>query len=218
MTTRERPILFSGAMVRAILEGRKTQTRRVVKQQPPEAELGVTLEIKFSDHTGKWHMGTPRGAKPVVCSSGFLCPYGVPGDRLWVRETFYRTCFTESSRGPGSCVYRADGAACGERGWSSSIHMPRWASRLTLEIKDVRVERLQAISEADAIAEGVECEVYERGVPISGCWWNYQSRCWSGAFPDEPRGSFRTLWDSINGKTHPWSANPLVWVVEFAKV
>ena len=223
---KERPILFSGPMVRAILEGRKSQTRRVIKNA-----TGA-----FWDHAGwrpvvdggrvdRWEDVDGRLAPIGAGAPRPTCPYGEPGDRLWVRESLWHDDGMSAMQ-PTSIKYAADvidprpDQFFPVENWRKvpSIHMPRWASRITLEIKDVRVERLQAISEADAIAEGVECEVYELGVPISGCWWNYQSRCWSGAFPDEPRGSFRTLWDSINGKTHPWSANPLVWVVEFAKV
>ena len=239
---KERPILFSGPMVRAILEGRKSQTRRVIKNA-----TGA-----FWDHAGwrpvvdggrvdRWEDVDGRLAPIGAGAPRPTCPYGKPGDRLWVREAFAWNIDTKG----GQCItFRADetsrsvmaeeggeGDPVGLGGaakihafdvwpvrWRPSIHMPRQESRIALEVKAVRVERLQAISEADAIAEGVECEVYELGVPISGCWWNYQSRCWSGAFPDEPRGSFRTLWDSINGKAHPWASNPWCWVVEFERV
>ncbi|KKN00124.1 hypothetical protein LCGC14_1140830, partial [marine sediment metagenome] len=111
-----------------------------------------------------------------------------------------------------------------ERGkWRPSIFMPKWASRLTLEVTDVRIEQVQSISEEDAKAEGVECEFYDGTNPISGCWWDYEHKCWSGAFPNgaEARGSFRTLWDSINGQRnggkYSWEANPCVQAVTFKR-
>jgi len=132
----ERPILFSGPMIRAILAGRKTQTRRVAK-------LTGAGRVKEAGSHRNWHLADPDAVK--------ACPYGTPGDRLWVRETF---CDTGCQR----AVYRADTAVENwkYRIWRPSIYMPRWASRITLEITDVRLERLQDISEADAAAEGVE--------------------------------------------------------------
>jgi hypothetical protein len=107
-------------------------------------------------------------------------------------------------------------------GWRSPIFMTRAASRITLEITDVRVQRVQEITEADAMAEGVKCEWYDDdGTPASGCWWDYERKCWSGAFENhaEARGSFRTLWDSINAKRgYPWADNPWVWVITFRRV
>lgn len=143
-TVRERPILFSGPMVRAILEGRKTQTRRVLKN--PDDGVSTTIEDGsplYCDDGGFWH---PRP-----------CPYGQPGDRLWVREAHQLS--------PDGPIYRATAREHGtyEPGgagpWRPSIHMPRWASRITLEITDVRVERVQEITEDDAIAEGVEVDM-----------------------------------------------------------
>ena len=153
---RERPILFSAPMVRAILEGRKTQTRRVVKPQPHHGPVGEMVCLGGAD----WAMDDGD------LSGQFRCPYGVPGDRLWVREAW-----APNEGSAGGYIYRAD-VGEGSSGfyqadlkigewthiaprWRSSIHMPRWASRITLRITDVRVERLQDISEADAIAEGL---------------------------------------------------------------
>lgn len=181
----ERPILFSGPMVRAILEGRKTQTRRVVK--------GIALD---------WLR--PDGFTPEFTASpeNSLCPYGNPGDTLWVRETW----------GPfeGGFIYRADegpNVKPDDGRWHPSIHMPRDASRLSLLIKSVRVERLQEISEADAFAEGVGHYV--------------DSGAAGEATPDGARTArewFAQLWDTINAKSHPWASNPWVWVVEFEKI
>lgn len=181
----EHPILFSGSMVRALLDGSKTQTRRVVK--------GVALE---------W-LG-PDGFTPefVASPENHLCPYGQPGDRLWVREAFMHEpadyCWQASvsipSR-PASTVYRADfpNSQPGE-GWKPSIHMPRKLSRITLEITGVRVERLQDISDTDARAEGMPATV-----------------------ANSPRVWFASLWQSING-AESWDANPWVWVVEFRRL
>ncbi len=167
--TKERPILFSGPMVRAILDDRKTQTRRVLKPQPSH---GVTIS-KFED---RWCCNGLLTGIPKKLSKPFACPHGEVGDRLWVREAFYiDLCPYESGPLPESAefddwrdaiYYRADGDCCdqipececateGKPKWRPSIHMPRWASRITLEITGVRVERLNDISEEDAIAEGV---------------------------------------------------------------
>jgi hypothetical protein len=194
----ELPILFSAPMVRAIIDGRKTQTRRAVKPQPDD------------DY---WPVGTgPTHARH--------CPYGQPGDRLWVRET-WRAHQSFDLAAPNELPkidglhYEADGRP---RFWDfgrlrSSIHMPRWASRITLEIVSVRVERVQDISEEDARAEGV----------LRSDWVNDETCEW----PDSEREAFRALWDSINGhiKTptgghfrHSWDANPWVWVVEFHRL
>lgn len=197
---KERPILFSGPMVRAILEGRKTQTRRVVKPQPTD-----------DGHGPKWYSGFDN--VPGTIETNFPmpihCPYGQPGDRLWVRETWAQHPeFTH--RSSGGCLYRADrggdyqGAAQGDFCWRPSIHMPRWASRITLEITGARVERLQDISEEDAKAEGIQwgmpCGYLDTGT--SDC----SSKC-----------KFKSLWESINGPGS-WDANPWVWVIEFKKL
>jgi hypothetical protein len=186
---KERPILFSGPMVRAILDGRKTQTRRVVKGLP-YAPLAFA-EFTAADPSGFWGFG--HANNPIHC---IHCPYGETGDRLWVRETHCKY--------GGGFIYRADYGnltpiSDGVGGpWKPSIHMPRVASRITLEIVSVRVERLQDISEADAMAEGVEC--------CSG---------WIG-HAGEPRRIFCDLWKSINGP-ESWAANPWVWVIEFRR-
>ena len=175
----DRPILFSAPMVRAILAGTKTQTRRVCK--PAEAQ-GMTYVVNCMD--GTWR--NEEGDMP-----SFRCPHGVPGDRLWVRESHW--WFKDEP---------------------ASIHMPRWASRITLEVTGVRVERLQDISEADAIAEGIEqmpCEV-----PDTKLWRNYTpDNGWTPRVA-MPQNSYRSLWESINGQGS-WDANPWVWVVEFRR-
>jgi hypothetical protein len=178
---KERPILFSSEMVRAILEGRKTQTRRI-------------CEVALS-----------RGFYQAY-ATGAVCPYGQPGDRLWVREAW--ACIEgEDSEG---YIYRADWHERRDRSflspdWRPSIRMPRRISRITLEIQSVRVERLHRIGEESARGEGVEPEwvvSVERGT-------SYQSYC----------AAFVRLWDKINAKRgYPWESNPWVWVIEFRRV
>jgi len=165
---KERPIIFKGEMVRAILDGRKTQTRRLVKGP---------------------------------------CPYGVAGDRFWVRESL-TAVQPGNHRQPPMLAYAADNVWVepGTTAWKkavSSIHMPRWASRITLEITNIRYEHLRDISEADAKAEGV-CGQLE-AVKAGFSWY------------DKPRKAFRSLWESINGK-ESWFSDPLVWVIEFKRV
>jgi hypothetical protein len=190
----ERPILFSAPMVRSILAGTKTQTRRVVKYAEPE----------LVDADG-WplHDLSECGAGEMRAS----CPYGGPGDRLWVRETW-----GEFRRAPGKTVYRADNdmALGASNKWHPSIHMHRWRSRITLEITGVRVERLQDISEADAKAEGVT----PKWEP--GCSGRLMEAF--GGFSFRPAASaYAELWEQINGPGS-WSANPWVWVVAFKRV
>lgn len=219
MTTKERPILFSGPMVRALLDGSKTQTRRAVK-------------LPHQNPLGQWevfHWGGPNGGKTrdghtapfqhAISHSRtgeiHLCPHGQPGDRLWVREAFDFLPAGGPDQ-PQACeiVYWSTGSLeartaptdynpmiYGREKVRPGIHMPRWASRLLLEIVSVRVERLQAISETDAEAEGVG---FLRSVPDV----------------DETltaKQLYDALWDSING-AGSWDANPWVWAVEFKVV
>nr|WP_315596125.1 hypothetical protein [uncultured Cupriavidus sp.] len=204
---KERPILFSGAMVRAILDVRKTQTRRIVKPQPEINKQG--------NLTGEWLSKPLDGLLlPRLQDITIHCPYGQTGDRLWVRETWAQPAPLD----PGPTVYRADYPACVPAGfenippadsitWKPSIHMPRWACRIELEIAGVRIERLNDCSEADAIAEGIASE-------LEG-WTDYSNPSCQMCL--DPVDSYRTLWDSING-AGAWAANPWVWVVEFGRV
>lgn len=208
----ERPILFSAPMVRAILDGRKTQTRRVV-DCPAD-----TVAVRWVDGRETMPTGSYTGWA-VQCGAPLLlprkCPYGAPGDRLWVRET-WGLLDTQPKDGPGraTILYRAtDGERRDLRHqlWRPSIHMPRWASRVTLEITDVRVQRLQEISRDDAIAEGL---------------WEDDSAGWRWLKPAPtlcyhgPHQAFGALWDSVNGERSGCSArdNPWVWALTFRRV
>ena len=203
--TKERPILFSAPMVRAILDGRKTQTRRIIKPQPYIDEMGNFCwngENFGQDFNGPCIQAI---ASPIPSSKTkrVRCPYGKPGDRLWVRETF--------NHDGEKYIYAADLNELGVQKWAAqwkpSIHMPRIASRILLEITGVRVERLQDISEEDAIAEGCIKFPFEDDHAYT--------------FYDDDKtghathtGAYRKLWESING-SGSWDLNPWVWVVEF---
>ena len=208
MTTavKERPILFSGPMVRAIMDGRKTQTRRIVKPQPPCA---CVYEINGNQNKAICLAGPgadvparPWFVPPYVNKAQYwvCCPYGTVGDRLWIRETWRPIV---SGTREGGFDYRANDPSASGVGftkWTPSIHMPRLASRITLEITSVRVERLNDISAEDAKAEGI---MFGTGKP---------GQCRTCA-----KGAFMDLWNSING-VDSWLQNPWVWVVEFKRV
>jgi hypothetical protein len=201
---KERPILFNGVMVRAILDGNKTQTRRVVKPQPHFFGSMTNPNQPFKTLDFGLHC-------PI------LCPYGQPGDRLWVRETWLEADAPRQPDGHGKAIYAADYADA-ERPktrWTPSIHMPRWASRITLEVTGVRVERLQDISEADAKAEGSylgRCACMSRHADKTPMDMMFnQTGC-------HIHGTeFKALWKDING-ADSWNANPWVWVIEFRRL
>jgi hypothetical protein len=201
----DRPIIFSAPMVRALIDGRKTQTRRVLKLDPAPVEY---------DGMWMWKSGIRWGA--VSNPTYPPLPYAT-GDRLWVREV----CATWALSDYRSAVYRADetdtewdnvkhDARTGAWKLRSPIHMPRWASRLTLTVTDVRVQRLQEISEADAKAEGVEHDAESQG------WWGCAANGVGGATPrfSTAELAFRDLWNSIHGPD-AWDANPWVAAVTF---
>lgn len=282
-TTKERPIIFSGPMVRAILAGKKRQTRRVIKPQP-ESPRGVydvwpedTVVEPFSDGTHWGFRWSKQQHGKIACdfrdSSGlkWKCPYGQPGDVLWVKETWAvhgalyddlnpsRIRPPEDMKNPSLVVwgchkpgdaiwYRqhsddtpipANGCRREYRGkWRSSLFMPRWASRLRLLLKSVRVERVQDISEADAMAEGVDgeaelvCSEHCLHRDVEGDHlrrWREDGddgylcptcgeKLWHHPIDECHSQGFRRLWDSINGKKYPWASNPWVWVLEFERV
>lgn len=200
---KERPILFSGPMVRAILEGRKTQTRRIVKPQPIWiADPGVPFKTADAN---------PKGI--------INCPYGKKGDRLWVRETFGNHCYDDENSNATYFMYRADypdGAKgywhepeqinwCDFPRWRPSIHMPREAARIILEIDEIRVERVQDITLGDIAAEG------NPNLPK-------EKEEWIGNLPELQKefNWFIDLWNKINSKRgYGWDQNPWVWVVKF---
>lgn len=207
---KERPILFSAPMVRAILEGRKTQTRRIVRPQPDCFMGGPGVTDNQGNQVDRFPCWTrPRDAAVIAIS----CPYGQPGDRLWVRETWaYNDVVPLVDRPPGDYIYRAAlcrGVTRYDARWRSSIHMPRRASRITLEVTSIRVERLQDISEYGARAEGVVAV----NDPEGDCWTD-------GTY----RTAFELLWGQINGfdgepkARAPWASNPWVWVIEFKRI
>lgn len=192
---KERPILFSGPMVRAILDGQKTQTRRVIN----EKWLPIVEECLRVN--GKWVWST--------LDYDLTTPYGQPGDRLWVRETW-----AEKHEGVAYIAYRATTpeACWGNTKWKPSIFMPRWASRINLKITDVRVERLKDITVEDALCEGVSREIRTK----MG-WASEESEESFNFF--ESRHTFSLLWNSINEKRgYGWDASPFVWVIEFKKL
>ncbi|WP_241597415.1 hypothetical protein [Rosenbergiella epipactidis] len=202
---KERGIIFNGEMVRAILDGRKTQTRRVIKNQPAGDWPDDPIFVEYGDNKFKWK-SVNYGE-----SSWFDCPFGKVGDRLYVRETFRvhsratdvaTLAYKASERQSWTQqVARVPIEVCTKQvspeAWTPSIHMPKAASRITLEITDIRVERLNDISEEDAKAEGAPTECCVIG--------------------DKHFLGFRNLWKSIYGKDS-WQSNPFVWVVEFNRV
>ena len=198
---REKGLIFNSEMVRAILDGRKTQTRRPIKWKQTRF-----TEIGEREDGSKWPWSEDA---EHACDFWHPCPFGAVGDRIWVRETW--------NKYGGLLTYRADHdwiddmrkeTVCTAK-WVPSIHMPRWASRILLEITDVRVERLNAISEKDARAEGI----------IDGGCLNCGEPEPCGCANPEPDATdaFAYLWQSIYGQ-ESWNANPWVWVIEFERV
>ncbi|MFU2229798.1 hypothetical protein ACM56N_02640 [Klebsiella sp. BA397-4A_EMB] len=217
----ERGMIFNAEMVRALLDVRKTQTRRPIKWKQTRF-----TEIGEREDGSKWPWSEDA---EHACDFWHPCPFGAVGDRIWVRETFqgplvHEELFEEYSAYPEKfetleyCEYAADGGVRPEycdlddnlrHGWRPSIHMPRWASRILLEITDVRVERLNAISEEDARAEGI----------IDGGCLNCGEPEPCGCANPEPDATdaFAYLWQSIYGQEN-WNANPWVWVISFERV
>lgn len=232
---KERGMIFNGEMVRAILDGRKTQTRRIMAPQPADdIERGIFPNPEVIG----WK--SSRRHKHGSTTAHF-CHYGKPGDRIWVRETWGVVSHAFSDDGlmidwvpdrpataihempfgngyySGYAIYAADGDFTwgdddgyedGRSCWKPSIHMPRAASRILLEITDVRVERLNAINEHDAQAEGV--------AKLRGGFWKHYQPGWT-QHQLSARGSFVTLWKSIYGD-ESWNSNPWVWVISFERI
>jgi hypothetical protein len=218
----ERPILFSDAMVRAILSGAKTQTRRLVCTTRRVRGEAYAFDQDRGLEPCEIH-GTPwltERKRPEAGATLITSPYGYSGDRLWVREAWapldidYRPQATRTPELVDVWTHiacradhqdpKGDGPAHPMK-WRPGIHMPRWASRLTLEVTDVRVERLQDITEADILAEGVTVDVAAK---LTGIPWS--------SLPTLHHG-WQAVWDSINADRAPWASNPWVWVVSFRK-
>ena len=245
---KERGMIFNGEMVRAILDGRKTQTRRIMAPQPAD-------DIERCIFPNPEAIGWKSSLRHKHGSTtAHFCPYGKPGDRIWVRETWGvvsheldedgriqpwtpdrpATTIHEMPFGngyySGHAIYAADGDFTwgdddgyedGRSCWKPSIHMPRAASRILLEITDVRVERLNAISPEDAESEGLECTNFtgfgdEPGLPSypePDVYFDPLKKQWK----EYPPEAFAGLWESIYGEGS-WQANPWVWVIEFKRV
>ncbi len=204
---KQRPILFSTPMVQAILEGRKTMTRRAIKDQTEHV-----AQILMKDGIAVTYV---RGAGAQLWEdSAFKCPYGRVGDVLWVRETFQlSTPYGPEEYYYGYKTHDNPTIKASERydyespyKWKPSIFMPKDAARIWLRITNVRVERVENISISDCIKEGIE----KRHVG----WKNYSG---SPDWFSQPRDSFKSLWESINGEDS-WKSNPWVWVVEFERI
>jgi len=212
---KEHPILFTPDNIRAILDDKKTQTRRLIKPQPTKWHMVKREPFHFDA------VDMPRVWSPLSDhSEDRVCPYEI-GDRLWVRE---RYAHFFKGNDPSACKYLADAgtprwpqayskenALESWRGqWKSALFMPKWAARIWLDITDVRVQRVQEISHEDAIAENCH-----------GYGWVSQSPYVSGPHTDDgklPQEEYEELWDSINGKTYPWASNPWVWCLTFKRV
>lgn len=205
---RERPIIFSGPMVRAILDGRKTQTRRLVEPVRNFKRYNICRPDMMADPWMVWWHG--RETEIVGCSQA--CRYGKPGDRLWVKETW-------ALYGPKAIIHQATNIDYPAERWRNAMFMPRLASRINLEITSVRAERVQDISEEDALAEGF------------GPHWD--GLCWPGcskdlskdlsdarhpSFDPSYRASFGVYWDSLHPKEHRWADNDPVWVVGVRRI
>lgn len=220
---KERPILFSAPMVRALLNGSKTVTRRIMKIQQPSDRHVMSVCVSSTDKRceGRNRWLIPDGSHG---SAYFVCPFGQPGDRLWVRET-WRTYQSLDDCPPGKIgqgagvQYEAggsnvpghsDGTLLGMGKRRPSIFMPRWASRITLEVTGVKVERLHDISEEDARAEGVGIFIpSDEGTPKAAWSLFHADRVWAA--------SFCQLWHEINGGAS-WDANPWVWAISFRRL
>ncbi|URG50594.1 hypothetical protein IG609_008900 [Pectobacterium quasiaquaticum] len=211
---KETGIIFNGEMVRAILPGQKTQTRRVVANVSPDNCLVLRKPTKTKNGVYTHVLDAPQHD---------LCPFGKVGDRLWVRETFNGFWLDDDaiqeikdgiSKASDLCDYRSDYPDSSQPvgGWTPSIHMPRWASRITLEITGVRVERLNDISEEDCWSEGIDevdgrfenIEIIDMALKIGCC-------------AEDAKPTFALLWQSIYGE-ESWDANPWVWAITFKRI
>lgn len=229
---REHPILFSAPMVRAILDGRKTQTRRILTVPWRGSVRATPYEPYYAEEDGRLLVMDDHGEYHSV-ETHMRHPYGYPGDLLWVKETHQH--FGNASVGSGpwfeQVKYAADGEVrgCGEWSshegmprrewwntgrapWTPSIFMPRRYSRITLRVTEVRAQRLQAITEADSIAEGLA--VWSDPPRMPGPHYGLTR---ADVWETDPRKTFWRLWDSINAKRAPWASNPWIWAITFER-
>ena len=252
----ERGMIFNAEMVRAIMDGRKTQTRRIMKVQPSEGFSPMNMALE-TDYNARWYTPAREDSKGYLhpCkhqvfgvandNEGYTCPFGHPGDRIWVRETWaqlgnedgcaidWNDNLVKDAGAEAARIYRAS-CTIGDYGlwqipddafwkphtddrqyegtWRPSIHMPRWASRITLEITKIRVDRLQNISETDAEAEGIDMEALFDAQDYYDCIADHN-------MTGRPTvtGAFKYLWESIYGD-ESWQANPWCWVIEFRRL
>jgi hypothetical protein len=218
---RDRPIIFSGPMVRALLEGRKTQTRRVMPDQTLFRACADGYEI-WTGFLG-WQPVAWAMANRADCGRGTVPSY-TPGDRFWVREAFCHSAHSGYDAKPGfdiktgenSVWYRATDAGQCEGPWRPSIHMFRWASRLTLVVTDVRVQRLQEISGLDISAEGVRADMPEPRPRLAAGIAQVSPLTWNNGKDFTDRAGFRRLWNSLNAKRgYGWETNPWVCALTF---
>ncbi|MHB1956378.1 MAG: hypothetical protein ACYCOU_21830 [Sulfobacillus sp.] len=235
----EKPIIFSAPMVRAILEGRKSQTRRIVKPAPYLQEISGTYGgrmLCFPDRARKGHgLIWPNAREAIIAQ----CPHGTIGDRLWVRETwrpdppchsswasteFYGcrdaalSLIPKEYRNPTHCLFSASCAYRDTISWRSPIYMPRWASRLLLEITDVRVQRVQEISEEDAIAEGARrFKDLPRTRAYQSCEWSMETPSNRDQCLGCAKYAFGNYWNSLHGEVS-WDANPYVFAISFRRI
>lgn len=229
----DRPILFSGPMIPPILQGLKTQTRRVMNPQPDESFTVDYLKNERRSYGWSWKR---KEVYIDLAKAAAFSPYGKPGDRLWVRESWCPVSdpFVGACEAVGYAAdkdFRVVPEGSFKEGWTvfnwekpeiwkfrPSIHMPRWASRFTLEIMIVRVERLQEISEEDAKAEGVAALTLDFTDKQKDLWCRRSRQIDPKAKVANYRGAFAVIWDEINGDRAPWDSNPWVWVIEFRKL
>ncbi len=209
---KEHPISMSTLMVKAILDGSKTQTRRTngldkVNEHPDEWKLDLLMDSTIASHPpAKVACFLPEDSLDPVNVVFVKCPYGQAGDSLWVRETWCLLAGDDEQGDP--ILYKADPANANEKvKWHPSIFIPRWASRITLEITEIRVQRVQEINADDCEAEGIESAIED----------DDHMDTWAMRDMDLI-DRYHRLWDSINGKRHPWSKNEWVWCISFKKL
>lgn len=215
---KERPIIMSADMVKAILDGSKTMSRRVIKLEDYHRNVWdycIPHNDKSARLLGEPYLKVPYDAITDNAGTRITCPYGQVGDRLWVRETWQVIGDTEED--DYSILYKADNNYPIDRGvkWCSPLFMPRWASRITLEITGVRAERLWDITEEDAIKEG--CQLIAR--TIQPFELKPSPRFTAPERPFTHRDHFIGLWDSLNAKRgYGWKTNPWVWGISFTRI